>query len=133
MFMHSIPLYCDSPKYFFIMPQDLSQWLELPLSRTDCPKAVRAIYEGHPINSRINIPISIDRTSLFQMLGVLGGIFHFYSNLNRTFCKQTVVTLIRRHILWRLIWVCTGCQCPTKRTLGLYGLNPSKTPLSYPQ
>ena len=41
--------------------------------------------------SRMNFPISISRTSLFQILGVLGGIFHFYSNLNRTFCKQTVV------------------------------------------
>ena len=27
--------------------------------------------------SRINFPISIDRTSLFQILGVLGGISHF--------------------------------------------------------
>ena len=34
------------------------------------------------------------------------------------FYKQTVETLIRR-----LIWVCTVCICPTKRTLGLYGLN----------
>ena len=23
----------------------------------------------------------------------------------------------------RLIWVCTICLCPTKRTLGIYGLN----------
>ena len=30
--------------------------------------------------------------------------------------------MIRRRILWRLIWVCTVCLCPTKRTLGLYGL-----------
>ena len=29
-------------------------------------------------------------------------------------------TLIRRGILWRLIWVCTVCLCPTKRTLDLY-------------
>ena len=31
-------------------------------------------------------------------------------------------TLIRRHITWRLIWVCTVCHCPTKRTLDIYGL-----------
>ena len=34
---------------------------------------------------------------------------------DRTFCKQTVDTLIRRHILWRLACVCT---CPIKRTPG---------------
>ena len=53
---------------------------------------------------------------------VVSGIFHFYSNFNRTFCKQTVETLIRRHVMWRLTWVCTVCLCPTKRKLGLYGL-----------
>ena len=26
------------------------------------------------------------------------------------------------HSVWRLIWVCTVCLCPTKRTLGTYGL-----------
>ena len=72
--------------------------------------------------SQMNFPISIGRTRLFQTLGVLGGIFHVYSNSNRTFCGQTVETLIRRHILWRLIWVCAVCLCPTKRMLGLYGL-----------
>ena len=29
--------------------------------------------------SRMNIPISVNRTSLFQTLGVLGGVSHFYS------------------------------------------------------
>ena len=38
------------------------------------------------------------------------------------FCKQTLETLIRRRVLWRLIWICAVCLCPTKRTLGLYGL-----------
>ena len=27
----------------------------------------------------MNCPIAIDRTSLFQMFGVLGGIFYFYA------------------------------------------------------
>ena len=70
----------------------------------------------------MNFPISIERTSLFQILGVLGGIFHFYSNSNIRFCEQTVETLIRRRIMRCLIWVCAVCLCPTKRTLGLYGL-----------
>ena len=46
--------------------------------------------------------------------------FHFYSNFNRTFCKQTVETLIRCSILRYLIWVCIVCICPSKRKLGLY-------------
>ena len=44
--------------------------------------------------SRMEFPISISRTSLFQILSVLGGIFHFYSIFVRNFCKQTVETLI---------------------------------------
>ena len=32
-------------------------------------------------------------------LWVVGCILHFYSNFNRTFCKQTVETLIRRRVL----------------------------------
>ena len=61
-------------------------------------------------------------TSLFQILGVFGDSFRFYSNSNRTLCEQTVETLIRRRVLRRLIWVCAVCLCPTKRTLGLFGL-----------
>ena len=64
--------------------------------------------------SRMNFPISISRTSLFQILEVLGGIFQSYTNSNRTFCEQTVETLIRRRVLWRLIWVCAVCLCPAK-------------------
>ena len=52
----------------------------------------------------------IDRTSLFQILGVSGGSFHFYSNSKRKFCEQTVEILIRC-----LICVCTVCPCPMKR------------------
>ena len=32
---------------------------------------------------------------------------------------QTVLTVIRRRILWRLIWVYTICQCPFYGMLGL--------------
>ena len=73
--------------------------------------------------SRMNFPISICRTSLFQILGVLGGIFHC-SNPNRTFSEQTVETLIRCCFLRRLIWVFAVCLCPIqKNPLGSYGLN----------
>ena len=64
----------------------------------------------------------LDRSiSVLRVVALLGGIFYFHSNSNRTFCKQTVETLIRRRILCQ-IWVSTVCLCPTKRTLGLYGL-----------
>ena len=59
----------------------------------------------------------------FRCKGSLGGTFHFYSNFDRTFCKQTVEILIRRRFLRRLVWVCTVCLCPTKRMLGLNRLN----------
>ena len=39
---------------------------------------------------------------------------------------QTVQTLIRRRVLWRLIWVYTVCLCPFKRTLGKNDLKDSK-------
>ena len=35
---------------------------------------------------------------------------------------QTVENLIRRRVGRRLIWFCTVCRCPTKKTFGLYGL-----------
>ena len=62
----------------------------------------------------------LDQSIFF--LRVVGWYYSFYSNLNRTSYKQTVESLIRRHILRRLIWVYTVCLCPTKRMLGLYGL-----------
>ena len=46
----------------------------------------------------------INWKSPFPFLGLLGGTFRFYSDFNRAFCKQTVETLIRRHILMYLIW-----------------------------
>ena len=51
------------------------------------------------------------------VLRVVSWYFHL------TFCKQTVETLIRRRVPWRLSWLCTVCLNPTKRTLGLYGLS----------
>ena len=71
---------------------------------------------------RMYFPILINWTSPFPISWLLGGIFHFYSNFKICFCKQTVENLIRRCSLLRLKWVCTVCLCPTKPTLGLYGL-----------
>ena len=79
----------------------------------------------------MNFPTLISRMSPFPILGVLS--FIFYSNSNRTFYEQTVETLVRRRRTRRLIWVWTVCLCPTKRTLGLYGLNahsPKRIPTS---
>ena len=60
----------------------------------------------------------ISWASPFPFKGLLGGIFFpFYSNFNRTFCKQIVESLIRRRILRRLVWFCTVCRCPIKKTL----------------
>ena len=67
-------------------------------------------------------PIIRKSPSPFPVLWAPGGIFYFYSNFNGIFCKQIVETLVRRRVLWRLIWVCTVCLCPTKRTMWLYGL-----------
>ena len=65
-------------------------------------------------------PYQLDKS--VSVLRVVGWYFSFYSNFKGNFCKQTVKILIRRHILQCLIWFCTVCRCPTKRTLGLYGL-----------
>ena len=41
----------------------------------------------------MNFPICIGRTSLFHILGVLSGIFNFYSNSNIAFGEKNVETL----------------------------------------
>ena len=38
--------------------------------------------------------------SSFPILGLMGGIFHFYSDFKRNFCKLTVENLIRRRGVW---------------------------------
>ena len=43
----------------------------------------------------MEFPTVINWTSPVPLEGLLGGILHFYSNFNRTFCKQTVEILIR--------------------------------------
>ena len=73
--------------------------------------------------SRMDFLTVFSWTSPFPFEGLLGCIFHFHSIFNRTVCQQTVQTLIRRRVLRRLVWVCTICLCPTKRTLSLNELN----------
>ena len=53
----------------------------------------------------------------------MGAIFLFYSNFNRTFCVQTVGTLIKQRRMRRLIWVCTVFICPTKKDARLIWVN----------
>ena len=50
-------------------------------------------------------------------------LFKYYSNFDIKLCMQAVKTLITRHVLLLLIWVCTICPYPVKKTLGLYGLH----------
>ena len=63
---------------------------------------------------RMEYPTLINWTSPYPFQKVFGSIFHLDSNFNRTFCWQTVETLIRR--------VRIVCLFPIKMTLGLYGL-----------
>ena len=44
----------------------------------------------------------------------MGSIFRFYTIFDSTFCMETVENLIKRHVLLRLVWVCTVCICPQK-------------------
>ena len=65
----------------------------------------------------MEFPIPVDWTCPFSFYVVLDGMFHFCSNFNRTFCKQTVSILIRHRVLHCLIWVCTVFLCLTKRLI----------------
>ena len=61
------------------------------------------------------------RYQLKQSISVLRDVRWYFSFFR--LCKQTVETLIRHRFRpARLIWVCTICLCPRKRTLGIYGL-----------
>ena len=83
-----------------------------------------------PIYTEWNIPTLSIGPVHFRFKGMLVVFFippppkkKKKKKINRTFCKLTVETLIRRRVLRRPVWVCTVCLCPTKRTLGLYGLS----------
>ena len=70
-----------------------------------------------------NFPISIGRTSLFQILGVF--FFFMKIHIEYSVSKQwrpspdVAFCGVRTR---RLIWVCAVCLWPKKRTLGSYGL-----------
>ena len=94
-----------------------------PIDNTmDHSKFIASNYiEGRIQSSRLAYLFQSDEP-FFLILGLLGGVLQFYSNFKRNHCLQTVKNLIRRRVLRRLNWFCTVCRCPTKRTLGLYGL-----------
>ena len=48
-------------------------------------------------------------TSLFVILGVSHLFRRLYSIFDEKSCWQTLKTKIRRHMMWRLIWVCIVC------------------------
>ena len=56
------------------------------------------------------------------ILGSAGVCFHFDFIFRRNLCMQTEKPQMGRRALWRHIWDYSVCLCPTKRTLGLYGL-----------
>ena len=43
---------------------------------------------------RLDYPIFIDVTSSLLIFGLSSGIFHFYSNCERTLCERTLETLV---------------------------------------
>ena len=66
-------------------------------------------------------PILIKRTIPFQIVGLLGGIFHFYSNIKRNFSLQTVENLIRRHVLQVLSGFALFANVPQKGSYAYMG------------
>ena len=68
--------------------------------------------------NRMKLHTFIKWTSPFSSSGLLGVVFHSYSNFNRTSYKQTE-NLIRHCSLWRLIMACTICLCPTKKNASI--------------
>ena len=74
----------------------------------------------------MNIPTSIDRTRGFQILGVLGGIFNFYSKVHRILCKQTVQDPDQKLHPGAADLGPYCLPMSHKRMLGLYELNDDK-------
>ena len=59
--------------------------------------------------SQMKLQTLIKWTRPFSSSGLLGVVFHSYSNFNRTSYKQTVENLIKLCSLWRLILACIIC------------------------
>ena len=64
----------------------------------------------------MNYPSLINWTSPVPISGLLGGILHFDSNLDRAFVNKQCRTRLdaAKCILQQLILFCTVCQCPPK-------------------
>ena len=56
-------------------------------------------------------------------VGVGVGVINFSNSIHFRFKGCLVVFFILIQFLMRLIWLCTVCLCPTKKTLGVYGLS----------
>ena len=99
--------------------------MDIEHSRYPSKKSILLFSSWHMLTINPFIPNGISHRyqleqSVFKGCKVVFFVFNSY--FNRKFCKQTMDTLIRRRVLRRLIWVCTVCLCPTKRTPCLYGL-----------
>ena len=57
----------------------------------------------------VNSSAVLSYMSAFVILGVSGLFCHFHSIFDGKSFQQTMQTLIRCHIMWHLIWICTVC------------------------
>ena len=70
------------------LSKNINPSLVLVQPRKTRPYITERVLMGRKESNQTNQTNYLGRTSLFQILEVLGGIFHFYSNSNRTFCEQ---------------------------------------------
>ena len=102
------------------LPTSENGWVISPFAKVSFLEFLNLQYNLTHL-SQTEFPTVINWTSPIFVVRVVGWYFtFFFSNFNRTFCEQSVKIVIRCCILWRLIWVCTVCLCPTKRMPGLY-------------
>ena len=104
------PFFLQQLQYNLINARELLQVIKLQ----NQTKRMINVTISLTLLSRMKLPTFIKWTSTFSSPGLLGVVFHSYSNFNRTSCKQTVENLIRHCSLWRLILACNICPCPTK-------------------
>ena len=65
----------------------------MPYNKAEPDKAYDKCHQLFNPLSRMKLPFFIKLTSQFSSSGLLGVVFHSYSNFNRTSCKQTVESL----------------------------------------
>ena len=67
---------------------------QCPITLQNQTKRVINVVISLTLLSRMKLPTFIKWTSPFSSSGLLGVVFHSYSNFNRTSCKQTLKSLI---------------------------------------